>query len=249
MGERMLGSDDARDSWTSTRAAHLLGIDYPIIQAPFGGLASQRLTAAVSNVGGLGSLGALTLGPSSISEVINEIRSLTGKPFAINLWVSTSDREASRISSNRMEEKIHELRGYYAELGIEAPSIVEPRYQDFEAQAHAAIDARPAVLSFVYGIPPTEILDECRRQKIRTIGTATDARRSYSSRAGRARADRGVRLRRGWSPQLISSFPNGLPYGRLFAHSSGGGCCFSSSDSSRWDRRSSRFGGRTRIGG
>jgi nitronate monooxygenase len=72
-----------------------------------------------------------------------------------------------------MEEKIHELRGYYAELSIEAPSTVEARYQDFEAQAHAAIDARPAVLSFVYGIPPAEILDECRRQKIRTIGTAT----------------------------------------------------------------------------
>ena len=171
----MLESGNARYAWTSTRAAHLLGIDYPIIQAPFGGLASQRLTAAVSNLGGLGSLGAVTLGPSSISEVIDEIRSLTSKPFAINLWVSTSDREASRISSNRMEEKIHELRGYYAELGIEAPSTVEARYQDFEAQARATIDARPDVLSFVYGIPPAEILDECRRQKIRTIGTATTA--------------------------------------------------------------------------
>jgi hypothetical protein len=53
-------SGNGKDSWRLTRAAHLLGIDYPILMAPFGGLPSQRLTAAVSNLGGLGSLGAVT---------------------------------------------------------------------------------------------------------------------------------------------------------------------------------------------
>jgi nitronate monooxygenase len=173
MGERMPASVNGRDSWRSTRAAHLLGIDYPIIQAPFGGLASQRLTATVSNLGGLGSLGGRHMVPSFIREVADEIRSLTSKPFAINLWVSASDREASRISSDHIEEKIRELGRYYAELGVEAPSLVEARHQDFEAQVRAAMDARPAVLSFLYGIPPTEILDECRRQNIKTIGVAT----------------------------------------------------------------------------
>jgi nitronate monooxygenase len=48
----MLASGDAGKSWRSTRVAQKLGIDYPIIQAPFGGLPSQRLTAAVSNLGG-----------------------------------------------------------------------------------------------------------------------------------------------------------------------------------------------------
>jgi len=88
----MLASGNARKSWSSTRVAQQLGIDYPIIQAPFGGLPSQRLTATVPNLGGLGSLGAVTLGSSAISEVIAEIRGLTNKPFAVNLWVSTSDR-------------------------------------------------------------------------------------------------------------------------------------------------------------
>jgi nitronate monooxygenase len=31
----------------------MLGIDYPIVQGPFGGFPSQKLTAAVSNFGGL----------------------------------------------------------------------------------------------------------------------------------------------------------------------------------------------------
>lgn len=35
------------------------------------------------------------------------------------------------------------------------------------------------MLSFIYGIPPSEILDECRRQKIKTIGTATTPKEAF----------------------------------------------------------------------
>ena len=41
-------------AWANTRISSKLGIRYPIIQGPLGGLSSQRLTAAVSNYGGLG---------------------------------------------------------------------------------------------------------------------------------------------------------------------------------------------------
>src|SRR6266436_1445559 len=173
MAGHMPASGSTRKSWRSTRVAQQLGIDYPIIQAPFGGLPSQRLTATVSNLGGLGSLGAVTLGSSAIGEVIAEIRSLTSKPFAVNLWVSTSDRGASHVGLGVIEERICALARYYAELGIEPPSKVEAKPQDFETQVRAVIDAGVPVLSFIYGIPPSEILDECRRRKIKTIGTAT----------------------------------------------------------------------------
>jgi nitronate monooxygenase len=163
----MLASGDAGKSWRFTRVAQKLGIDYPIIQAPFGGLPSQRLTATVSNFGGLGSLGAVTLGSSAISEVICEIRSLTSKPFAVNLWVSTSDREALPVGLGVIVEKIRALAEYYAELGVEPPSKIESKPQDFEAQVRAAIDAGSPALSFIYGIPPSEILDECRRKAIK----------------------------------------------------------------------------------
>ena len=45
-------------SWKQNRLTGLLEIDYPVIQGPLGGLSSQRLAAAVSNFGGLGSFGA-----------------------------------------------------------------------------------------------------------------------------------------------------------------------------------------------
>ena len=92
----MPASGNAKRSWRLTRVTQLLGIEYPIVQAPFGGLPSQRLTATVSNLGGLGSLGAVTLGSSAISEVIAEIRDLTSKPFAINLGRTAQRQRAHR---------------------------------------------------------------------------------------------------------------------------------------------------------
>src|SRR5436309_10266595 len=81
-------------AWANTRISTSLGVRYPIIQGPLGGLSSQRLTAAVSNFGGLGSFGAHGLEPNAIQDVIAEIRSLTAKPFAMNLWVSVEDAGA-----------------------------------------------------------------------------------------------------------------------------------------------------------
>ena len=45
-------------TWNQTRVATALGVQYPIIQGPLGGFSTQRLTAAVSNFGALGSFGA-----------------------------------------------------------------------------------------------------------------------------------------------------------------------------------------------
>jgi nitronate monooxygenase len=63
-------------SWTDNRLTSRLGLQYPIIQGPLGGLSSQRLTAAVSNYGGLGSFGAHGLKPEAISKAVREIKGL-----------------------------------------------------------------------------------------------------------------------------------------------------------------------------
>jgi nitronate monooxygenase len=86
--------------WNQNRLTMKLGIDYPIIQGPLGGLSSQKLTAAVSNFGGLGSFGAHGLKPEAIKDVIAQIRSLTSKPFAMNLWVSMEDEGARKSDGN-----------------------------------------------------------------------------------------------------------------------------------------------------
>src|SRR5450432_4008731 len=95
--------------WNENRLTAKLGIDYPIIQGPLGGLSSQQLTAAVSNFGGLGSFAAHSLTPGAIKDVIAEIRSRTSKPFAMNLWVSMEDAVLELRMKTRSTEALSHL--------------------------------------------------------------------------------------------------------------------------------------------
>ncbi len=163
----------SRLAWNKTRVSDKLGVEYPIIQGPLGGLPSQRLTAAVSNFGGLGSFGAHSLAPSAIQEVIAEIRSLTNKPFAMNLWVSMEDEGAATSDAEEFERASAHLAPHLGKVGASQPQFSPYQPIRFEDQARVVLDAKAPVFSFIYGIPPKEILDECHRQGIVTIGTAT----------------------------------------------------------------------------
>src|SRR5579863_6786263 len=160
-------------AWNRTRVSDKLGIEYPIIQGPLGGFSSQRLTAAVSNFGGLGSFGALGLAPSAIQEVVAEIRSLTNKPFAINLWVSMEDEGATTSDVEAFERALSHLAPHLEALGASKPQFSPYKPLRFEDQVRVLLDAKVPAFSFIYGIPPKEILEECHRQGIVTIGSAT----------------------------------------------------------------------------
>lgn len=159
--------------WNENRLTAKLGIEYPIIQGPLGGLSSQKLTAAVSNFGGLGSLGALNLAPEAITDVIAEIRSLTSKPFAVNLWVSMEDEGARTSDEPAFRRSLATIAPILDELGAPHPTYKPHSPVRFEDQVRAVLDAKVPVFSFIYGIPPREILDQCRARKIVTIGAAT----------------------------------------------------------------------------
>ena len=131
-------------SWNRNRLTEKLGIDYPIIQGPLGGLSSQRLTAAVSNFGGLGSFGAHGLAPEAIKDVIAEIRSLTSKPFAMNLWVSMEDEGARTSDESGFNRSLAPLAVHLAALGAPRPAY-KPDVPAF---------------TFIYGVPPREILED-----------------------------------------------------------------------------------------
>jgi nitronate monooxygenase len=160
-------------AWNQNRLTRKLGIQYPIIQGPLGGLSSQRLTAAVSNFGGLGSFGAHGLEPPAIADVIAEIRSLTSRPFAMNLWVSMEDRGARSSDEKAFGKSLAPLAPHLAALGAPRPAYKPYSPLRFEDQARVLLDRQIPVFSFVYGVPPDEILDECRKRGIFTIGTAT----------------------------------------------------------------------------
>ena len=67
-----------------TGLCDLLGIDTPIVLAPFGPWAQLELAAAVSNAGALGSLGTALRSPDELRAQWSLLRELTDRPFAIN---------------------------------------------------------------------------------------------------------------------------------------------------------------------
>lgn len=161
------------DPWNKNRLTAKLGVKFPIIQGPLGGLSSQRLTAAVSNFGGLGSFGAHGLSPDAIKDVIGEIRSLTSKPFAMNLWVSMEDEGARTADDNQFNRSLAPLVADLAALGVPRPTYKPYSPKRFEDQARVLLDANVPAFSFIFGIPAREILEECRAKGIITIGAAT----------------------------------------------------------------------------
>ena len=71
-----------------TRVTEMLGIEHPIVQGGMQGVGYAELASAVSNAGGLGTLTALTQpSPAALSAEIERCRSLTSKPFAVNITV------------------------------------------------------------------------------------------------------------------------------------------------------------------
>jgi nitronate monooxygenase len=156
-----------------TTLTDLLGIEHPIVQGPFGGgLSSVALAAAVSNAGGLGSFGAHQVPPDAVAALVADLRAATDRPFAVNLWVPQPAEADVPADGPALAPHIERLRPYYEELGVAPPDLPVTRV-DFDAQAAAAIDAAPPVLSFVMGVPPAAVLERARARGVTTIGTAT----------------------------------------------------------------------------
>lgn len=160
--------------WHNTKITEQLGIDYPILQGPFGGkLSTVELVSKVSNAGGLGGYGAYTLTPQEIYELDKQIKSATDKPYNLNLWVSDTDTPNEGISDAHFEQTKLLLKSYFDETGIPFPDKPAPFKSRFEDQVQVILDVKPKVFSFVFGVPSQDILEQCRKLGIKTIGSAT----------------------------------------------------------------------------
>ena len=68
-----------------TRLCDILDIEYPVILAGMGGVATAELVAAVSEAGGLGILGAASMPPDEIERQVRRVRDLTSRPFGVDV--------------------------------------------------------------------------------------------------------------------------------------------------------------------
>jgi nitronate monooxygenase len=128
----------------------LLGIAHPIVQAPMAGSSTPALAAAVSNAGGLGSLGCAMLDPGQLRASLDQIRAATNRPVNLNFFVHPEPSEDPARRA-RMQAR---LRPYYDELGIappDPPPAPPPPFTD--AHLEVLLSEHPAGVSFHYGLP------------------------------------------------------------------------------------------------
>ncbi len=85
------GADRSSEGMLHTPLCDLLGIEFPIIQAGMGMGSSAELAVAVSNAGGLGSLGCFRRPPEDLERQLAVIRERTGRPFAVNHLIAELD--------------------------------------------------------------------------------------------------------------------------------------------------------------
>lgn len=159
-------------AWRDTALTRALGIELPIVLGPFGGLSSVALTAAVSNAGGLGSFGLYGYDAERIRATALALREHTGRPFVVNLWLPSGDQNPQTDDSS-FRAWMAPLEQYFAELGIALPSQPPRFLPDFDEQFDALLNARPAVASFVFGVPSEDQIEQLHSVGTRVIGTAT----------------------------------------------------------------------------
>ena len=144
------------------------GARYPIILAPMGGVGTVELAAAVLNAGGIGSLAAAYLAPQEIRRQIDELRSRTDRPFAVNLFAQETkplDRDPGPMLS--------QLAQFHEELGLAPPTLPQKPAEVFEEQAAAVLEAKVPIFSFTLGIPRPKLLADFKSSGTIVAGTAT----------------------------------------------------------------------------
>ncbi|MEV0278234.1 nitronate monooxygenase [Streptomyces sp. NPDC050610] len=145
---------------------------YPIVQAPMaGGASTPVLAAAVSEAGGLGFLAAGYKTPEAMYEEIKQIRSLTDRPFGVNLFMpqpSVADPAAVEVYR---EQLAGEAAWYETPLG-DTDCVGDDAYD--AKLAILADDPVPAV-SFTFGCPSRAVFETFAKVGTATVVTATSA--------------------------------------------------------------------------
>lgn len=157
---------------TATDARALFGTELPIVLGPMaGGPSTPALAAAVSDAGGLGSLGEGYVPPDQIRRDIRAVRERTDRPFAVNLFVP--DPTGDRVDGATVDRALRLVAPYRAELGLPPATVPAAFSEDFDAQFTAVAGEGVPIFSFTFGVLPADRIETLHRAGTLVGGTAT----------------------------------------------------------------------------
>ena len=152
-----------------------LGLTVPLIQAPMVGVSTPALAAAVSNAGGLGSLGLGASTPEQARAMIEATHAATDKPFNVNVFCHQPALRDAGLEAAWLAR----LAPFFAEFGAVVPNGITEIYKTFlddDDALQVLLETRPAVVSFHFGVPEGDRIAALRDAGIRTMATATNLR-------------------------------------------------------------------------
>ena len=151
--------------------SELIGSELPIIQAPMAGAQDHALAVAVSNAGGLGSIGCAMLGVDAMRKELAAIKAGTARPFNVNFFCHIPPA----VDARREAAWRKALTPYYKKYGIDPEKIpAGPGRAPFSAEAAEVLDEiRPAVVSFHFGLPSEQLLARVKSMGARVLSSAT----------------------------------------------------------------------------
>src|SRR2546423_15513429 len=107
-----------------------------------GGPSTPALVAAVNEAGGLGSYGAAHLPVEKLRQAIREIRAITPRPFAVNLFADDGVAPEPAV----LEAARKQVAKYRAELGL-PPAVTETPQATLEQAFPVLLEERVPVFS------------------------------------------------------------------------------------------------------
>lgn len=178
--------------WPDRRLCELLQIDHPIIQAPMAGSATPALAAAVSNAGGLGSLGCAEMTADELTARVADLQDLTNRPFNLNFFA----HPAPRLDPARFTQTRERVLPWCRQLGLAEPaSEVSPQGPGFDARRLALLlTLKPKVVSFHFGVPDSDTIAALKTAGITLMSTATTVAEAHAL----AEAGIDVIIAQGW---------------------------------------------------
>jgi nitronate monooxygenase len=157
----------------SAALLELLGIDWPIIQAPMAGVSTPAMAAAVSDAGGLGSIGVGATDAAGARAMIAEFQAHSNRSLNVNLFC----HRPARPDAAREAAWLKRLSPAFASVGAVPPAGIGEIYKSFvedEDMFAMLLENRPKAVSFHFGLPAANRITALRKAGVVLLATATN---------------------------------------------------------------------------
>lgn len=166
-----------------TPLCDLLGIDVPIMQAGMGNVAYGRMAAAVSNAGGLGSIGGIDIPPEEVDAEIKLFRSLSFRPLCVDLgFPASAPRGLADVQLPELPRPLQQLKKELGEHGIEVVPTTDQAISvaDNKLKLEIALGHGVEVIACALGTPAW-VVEACHAKGAKVISIVGLAKHARSA--------------------------------------------------------------------